>query len=243
MLRTLSLLIFTAFFISLTSGCSSLLVKPESEWTVEEFYEKAKNEFDSSQWSIAIEYYEKLKANFPYGLYAEQSYLELAYSYYRYDEPQSSIRELEEFIRLYPRHSQLDYAYYLKAVAADSINQSWLDKYITDPANRDAKSSRQAYRAYQEVIEKFPDSVYAKPSQQRLIILTNRLARGQLQVAEYYFKRKAYMAAATRTKQLLEDFPLAQTNLKALKLLKASYEKLGMQGNADSVQAVIDQNT
>lgn len=243
MLRTLSLLIFTGFFVTMISGCSSLLIKPESEWTVEEFYTKAKSEFDSSQWSMAIEYYEKLKANFPYGKYAEQAYLELAYSYYRYDEPQSAIRELEEFIRLYPRHTYLDYAYYLKAVSADSINKSWLDKYITDPASRDTKSTRQAYQAYQEVIERFPDSVYAKPSQNRLIVITNRLARGQLQVAEYYYKRKAYMAAATRTKQLIEDYPMAQSNMQALKLLKASYDKLGMLENAASVQALIELNT
>ncbi len=238
MLKTFSLLIF----IALLSGCSSILLKPESEWTVEDYYEKSKSEFDAGQWSMAIEYYEKLKANFPYGEYAEQAYMELAYAYYRYDEPQSAIRELDEFIRLYPKHPKLAYAHYLKAVAADSINQSWLDKFITDPADRDAKSTMEAFRAYQVVVERFPDSEYAHASQQRLVIISNRLARQELHVAKYYFKRKAYLAAANRANELIEKYPLAQANREALKLLKASYEKLGMQANANSVQAVIELN-
>lgn len=239
MLRNLSLILL----MTLLTGCSSLLLKPESEWTVEEFYQKAKSEFDSRQWSVAIEYYEKLKANFPYGDYAEQAYLELAYSYYRYDEPLSAIRELDEFIRIYPRHSELAYAHYLKAVAADSINRSWLDKHITDPANRDIKSTMQAYQAYQLVIDRFPDSRYAKASQDRLIVITNRLARSELQIAEYYYKRKAYLAAANRANTVIEQYPLSQSTRPALKLLKSSYEKLGMEENAASVQAVIDLNS
>jgi outer membrane protein assembly factor BamD len=238
MFRTLCL----SLILALLSGCSSLLLKPESEWTVEDFYQKAKTEFDSEQWSMAIEYYEKLKANFPYGTHAEQSYLELAYAYYRYDEPQSAIRELEEFIRLYPKHSELAYAHYLKAVAADSINQSWLDKFITDPASRDAKSTKEAYRAYQQVVQKFPDSQYAQASQQRLIILTNRLARRELQIAEYYFKRKAYLAAANRAEASIKNYPLAQSNKAALKLMKAAYQELGMQNHAQSVEQVQELN-
>lgn len=237
MLRIFCLSLILAFLAPL-SGCSSLLLKPESEWTVEDYYQKSKSEFDSGQWSVAIEYYEKLKANFPYGTHAEQSYLELAYAYYRYDEPQSAIRELDEFIRLYPKHSELAYAHYLKAVASDSINKGWLDKFITDPASRDSKSSQEAYRAYQEVVLRFPDSQYAQASQQRLIILTNRLARRELQVANYYYKRKAYLAAANRAEAAIVSYPLAQSNKAALKLMKSAYEKLGMTSHANTIEEV-----
>jgi outer membrane protein assembly factor BamD len=239
MLKIFSLTIILVLF----SGCSSILLKPESEWTVEEFYQKAKGEFDSGQWSMAIEYYQKLKANFPYGEYAEQAYLELAYAYYKYDEPQSAIREMEEFIRIYPRHPQLAYAFYLKALASDSINNSWLDQYLTDPANRDAQSTMQAFRAYQDVVARFPDSPYAEISQQRLIIINNRLARRDLQIAEYYYKRGAYLAAVKRATEVIQNYPQSQSNIKALKLLKSAYEKMGMLENAESVNQVIQLNT
>lgn len=228
--------------IAILSGCSALLPKPETDWTVEEFYDRAKSDFDDSQWSGAIEYYEKLKANFPYGDYAEQAYLELAYAYYRYDEPLSAMRELDEFIRLYPKHPQLAYAYYLKALAADSINSSWLDRFVTDPANRDTKSTLEAYRAYQEVITRYPNSQYAIVAKQRLIMITNRLARRDLIVAQYYFKRGAYLAAANRAQAVLESYPRSHSVRPALALLHESYTKLGMTENAKQIEQIIEFN-
>ncbi|WFE68206.1 outer membrane protein assembly factor BamD [Thiomicrospira sp. R3] len=239
MLKILSIILI----LSMATGCSSIFKKPESEWTVEEFYQKAKGEFDKGQWKMAIEYYEKLKANYPYGDHAEQAYLELAYAYYRYDEPLSAIRELDEFIRIYPRHPELAYAHYLKAVASDSLNRSWLDRFITDPAQRDAKSALEAYRAYQQVIQRFPDSQYAKASQSRLIVLTNQLARREMKIANYYYSRGAYLAAANRATAVIEHYPRSQSNRAALKLMHSAYTKLGMEGNAQTIQAIIDKNS
>jgi len=239
MLKRLSIVLI----ISLLTGCSSLLMKPESEWTVEEFYQKAKGEFDSGQWKMAIEYYEKLKANYPYGDHAEQAYLELAYAYYRYDEPLSAIRELDEFIRIYPRHPELAYAHYLKAVASDSLNRSWLDKYIADPAQRDAKSALEAYRAYQIVIQRFPDSLYASASQERLVILTNQLARREMHIANYYYKRGAFLAAANRATAVVEHYPRSQSAIPALKLMKSAYSKLGMEENARAAKVMLEANS
>lgn len=241
MLKTLSLVVILFSVINL-SGCANLIQKPETSWTVEEFYERAKAEFDNSQWSSAIEFYEKLKANFPYGDYAEQAYLDLAYAYYQYDEPLSAIRELEEFIRLYPRHPQRPYAYFLKALSADSINRSWLDRFVTDPANRDTESTLQALRAYQEVINRFPNSDYAAASQQRIIIITNRLARRDLQVANFYYSRKAYLAAATRAQRVIEQYPNAQSSREALIMLRKAHQKLGLDESAAEIQQVIELN-
>jgi outer membrane protein assembly factor BamD len=238
MLKRLSIVLI----ISLLTGCSSLLLKPESEWTVEEFYQKAKGEFDSGQWSMAIEYYEKLKANYPYGEHAEQAYLELAYAYYRYDEPLSAIRELDEFIRIYPRHPQLAYAHYIKAVASDSLNRSWLDQHITDPAQRDAKSSLEAYQAYQIVIQRFPNSQYAQASQERLVILTNQLARREMHIANYYYKRGAFLAAANRATAVIEHYPRSQSAIPALRLMQSAYSKLGMEENAQAAKAMLEAN-
>lgn len=239
MLRIFSIILI----LSISTGCSSIFKKPESEWTVEEFYQKAKGEFDSGQWKMAIEYYEKLKANFPYGDHAEQAYLELAYAYYRYDEPLSAIRELDEFIRIYPRHPELAYAHYLKAIATDSLNRSWLDKFITDPAQRDAKSVLESYRAYQQVIQRFPNSPYTQASQARLVVLTNQLARREMEIAQFYYKRGAYLAAANRATAVIEHYPRSQSNVPALKLMLSAYQKLGMEENARSVQQILDLNS
>lgn len=213
------------------TGCStlnSLIEKPDDEKTVEEFYADATFGIEEQQWDLAIENYEKLKAYFPYGPYAEQSHLELAYAYYRYDEPESAILEIEEFVRLYPRHSQLAYAHYLKALAADSIIRSWLDNLITDPATRDVNSAQRAYNYYSDVILKYPDSQYSTAASKRLIILRNQMARSELRVAEYYFKKKAYLASANRAKYILENYSQSASTIDALALMKKAYAKLGM---------------
>lgn len=236
--KQLTVILFVTSFLAL-SGCSSLIEKDESEWTVKEFYDHAKEAFDNEQWESAIKYYEKLKAYYPYGKYAEQSYLELAYAYYKYDEPESAKRELEEFIRLYPKHQALGYAYYLKALSADSINKSWFDSWLTDPAYRDMASTMDAYQSYLQLLKRFPQSKYAATARKRLIVLRNRLARHELQVAQYYFKRKSYLATATRTKYLIDHYPRSVVNMEALHLMREAYLKLGMKNNAEDVEKVI----
>lgn len=224
------------------SGCSSLVAKDNEDKTVKEFYAAAKDAFNSGQWDTAIENYENLKAYYPYGKYAEQSYLELAYAYYRYEEPESAQRELQEFIRLFPKHRALPYAYYLKALATDAINESWLDDWITDPAKRDMASTREAFQSYFELLSKYPDSPYAAKARERIIVLQNRLARHEFQVAKYYFKRQAYLAATTRVKALIENYPNAQTVMPALALMRDAYQQLGMTQNAEDTQTVINHN-
>ncbi|WP_243750520.1 outer membrane protein assembly factor BamD [Thiomicrorhabdus marina] len=230
--------------ISLT-GCSTisnLVEKPDEDKTVAEFYEDATEAFASEQWDVAIEEYEKLKAYFPYGNFAEQSYLELAYAYYRYDEPESAIRELEEFMRLFPKHQELPYAYYLRALAADSITRSWLDKFITDPASRDTKSADRAYGYYVELINRYPNTDYARQASKRLLILRNQMARHQVQVAQFYLEREAYLAAVNRARRVLEEYPNAAETGEAIRILAYSYDKMGMTQNRDDALKVYTLN-
>jgi len=224
----LSLMLVSGLGLQGCSTLNGLIEKPDDEKTVEEFYTDATEGFKDQQWDTAIQNYEKLKAYFPYGRYAEQTNLELAYAYYKYDEPESAILELDEFIRLFPKHKQLPYAYYLKGLAADSIIRSWLDNYITDPATRDVKSAKRAYNYYRELVNQFPDSKYAIAGSKRLVILRNQMARHELKVAQFYFNKEAYLASANRAKYILETYPQASSTIKALAMLEQSYGKLGM---------------
>mgnify|MGYP005847502709 CR=1 FL=1 len=222
-------------------GCS-LVDKPKGEWDAKDYYEHAADAKDSQNWSLAIQLYEELKAYYPYGKYAEQAYLDLAYVYYRFDEPESTKRELEDFLRLYPKHKELPYALYLRALAVDSINKSWTDKWVTDPADRDMKSTQEAYNGYLILLNEFPNSRYSPKARKRLKILNNRLARNEFKVAQYYFQHQAYLAAANRAKAVLERFPKATVNIESLALLKKSYEKLGMVENAQNAESVYQLN-
>lgn len=238
----LSLMLVSSLGLTGCSTLNSLIEKPDDEKTVEEFYTDATEGFADQQWDVAIQNYEKLKAYFPYGPHAEQSHLELAYAYYRYDEPESAILELEEFIRLYPRHEELAYAYYLKALAADSIIRSWLDNFITDPATRDVKSAKRAYKYYTDVITRFPDSRYATASSKRLVILTNQMARHEIHVAKYYFKKEAYLAAANRARYVIENYEQSASTIDAIEIMNKSYGMLGMDTIAVDTAKVYELN-
>jgi len=236
--RSLSLVLLLPIFLQ---GCS-ITAKDESEWTVQEFYAEAKDAYDGENWEFAIEYYEKLKAYYPYGVHAEQSYLELAYAYHKWDEPESAKRELNEFIRTYPKHKALPYAYYLRALSSDQLNASIFDGWAVDPASKDMASTKEAYDDYLALLTKFPNAKYTPKARERVIQLRNRMARHEFLVAQYYFKREAYLAAANRASQVLKKYPRSVINKQALNLLEKSYRKLGMQQNADDAKRVYEFN-
>ena len=238
LLRLLGLLLAFAA----AGGCSTLsnlTEKPESQWTVADYYAHMKEAFDNEQWEQTIKYGEKLLAYYPYGKEAEQAYLDLAYAYYKWDEPQSAIRTLNDFIRLYPRHRVLPWAYYLRARAAEAMVTSFFDRWITDPARRSAETLRQAFNYYKAVADKFPNSEYARVARRKMVIFYNRIARHDYYVAEFYFERGADLAAIERVKALIHRYPHAVAVLDGLKLMEAAYRRLGMTPQADHVRDVL----
>ncbi len=239
--------LLSTLFIALLSlqGCSSitsLVAKEDSEKSAEEFYNSATIAFKAGMWDAAIKEYEKLKSYYPYGDYTEQSYTELAYAYYRYNEPESAIRELDEFARLFPKHPNIDYALYLKALSAESINKNWLDKWITDPADRDTQSALRAFQYYSELVKRFPNSRYTEKANQRLIVLRNQVARHEFHVAEFYFNKQAYLAAVNRATYILENYPQSVVTQETLMLLEQAYTKLEMPEVAHNVRQVMALN-
>lgn len=238
-IRLLAPLILAA---SLMSGCSMFTKEAEPIRSVEDYYQRGHNALNESEWDNAIKEFEKLKSVYPYGPWAEQASLELAYSYYRNSEPQSAIREIDEFMRLNARHARLPYAMYIKALARESTTRSFLDKWISDPARRDSEPLRQAYQDYVNLIQRFPNSQYAEDAKLRLMRLRNALARHELQVAEFYLERGAHLAAAQRAKYVLENYPQTPASLRALQIMASAYDTLGLKDSADEAREVLKLN-
>ena len=90
--------------------------EPKKEWAAAEYYGAAKQEFEAHNWDSAIKLYEALESKFPFGRFAQQAQLEVAYCYYKQGESASAITALEKFIKLHPNHQNIDYALYLKAL-------------------------------------------------------------------------------------------------------------------------------
>lgn len=212
-------------------------------WSAEKLYEEAKDNLNSRNYEQAIKYYEKLEARFPYGRYAQQAQLEIAYSYYKDNEPAQAVTAAERFIKLHPNHPSVDYAYYLKGLANFTEDPGWTG-YIggQDMTERDPKSAREAFEAFRELVTRFPESRYTPDSVARMNYLVGALASHEIHVARYYMKRKAYVAAANRVQYALKTYPRAPANEEGLVIMVAAYDALGLKELRDDAERVMKQN-
>lgn len=212
-------------------------------WSVERMYGEAHDLMQDRDWQKAIQMLEKLEARYPYGRFAQQAQLDLAYCHYKYDERTAAIAAVDRFIKMHPNHEALDYAYYLKGLINFTEDQG-LFSILSDPdmAERDPRSAREAYAAFREVVTRFPDSKYAPDSAARMRYLLNALARHEVHVARYYMKRSAYLAAANRAQRAVQDYPSAPATEEALFIMIKAYDALGLTDLRDDTARVMRLN-
>ena len=212
-------------------------------WSAEKLYAEAKDNLDSRNYEQAIKYYEKLEARFPYGRYAQQAQLEIAYAYYKDNEPAQAVTAAGRFIKLHPNHPSVDYAYYLKGLANFIEDPGWTG-YVSgqDLTERDPKAAREAFDAFKDLVTRFPESRYTPDAVARMNYLVNALASHEIHVARYYMKRRAYVAAANRVQYALKNYPRAPANEEGLVIMVAAYDALGLKDLRDDAERVMKQN-
>ncbi len=229
----------------LASGCSLLpeQIDVTKDWSASKLYSEAKAALDGGDYETAIKYYESLEARYPFGRYAQQAILEEAYAYYKYEEPDSAIAAADRFIKTYPQHPNVDYAYYLKGLANFNRNMGLVERYLPqDPAQRDPSSMRQSFNDFAELVKRFPNSKYTEDARQRMIYLRNNLAQYEVYVANHYVLRGAYVAAANRAKYVVEHYQQTPAVADALAILAESYTNMGIQELAADTLRVLELN-
>ncbi len=226
------------------AGCSSLAVQDETAgWSAQRLYGEAKDAMADKNWEKAVKYFEKLEARYPYGRFAQQAQLEVAYAYFKDGERASAVAATDRFIKLYPNHENVPYAWYLKGlINFNELNStlSWLT--TPDMSDRDPKASREAFEAFREVVTRFPDSRYAPDAAARMRFLVNSLAANEVHVARYYMKRSAYVAAANRAQYAVQHYPQAPAVEEAMAILVQAYDALGMKDLRDDAERVLYKN-
>ncbi len=229
----------------LVSGCSWLpdQVDETRDWSAARLYNEAKISASDGRYEEAIDYYEKLQARFPFGRYAQQAQLDLIYTYYRDEQPDVAIAAADRFIRANPRHPNVDYAYYMKGVVNYNRDNSPLARVLPSDRDKvDTQISQQAYNDFAELIQRFPDSRYAEDARQRMTFLRNNVAQYEVNVAEYYLRRKAYVAAANRARYVLENFQQTPAVEGALAVSAEAYVNMGMTDLAQDSVRVLELN-
>jgi outer membrane protein assembly factor BamD len=236
---------FLMILVFMASGCSLLpeQVDKTKDWSANQLYTAGKESLNDKDYKEAIEYFEKLEARYPFGTYAQQAELEIAYAYYKYDEPESAIAAAQRFIKMNPRHPNIDYAWYIMGLTNYNRGRTLIDKVLPqDPSQRDTTIMHQAYDDFYQLVKRYPNSKYAPDSRQRLIYLRNNMALYEMHVADYYMRRGAYVAAANRGEYVIENYERTTAIPDALVVMVRAYRKLEMDELADDALRVLRLN-
>ena len=212
-------------------------------WSAQKLYNEAKDNLNSARYEEAIKLYQKLEARYPYGRFAQQAQIEIAYAYYKDHEPVQAVAAADRFIKLHPNHPSVDYAYYLRGLANFNDDLGILGHVSgQDLTERDPKAARDAFDAFKELATRYPESRYTPDAILRMNYLLNALAAHEVHVARYYMKRSAYVAAVNRAQFALKTYPQAPANEEGLVILVKAYDALGMNDLRDDAERVMKRN-
>lgn len=231
--------------ILIITGCSYFSDKddPTEAWTAERLYAEAKGALDSGNYSKAVEYYEKLEGRFPFGVYGQQALLDLSYAYYKNDNPDGAISAAQRFIKLYPQNKYVDYAYYIKGLANFNRGKGFTERFLPiDESQRDPGSALIAFQDFAELVRLYPDSEYAVDARQRMVHLRNILAEHEVNVARYYMRRSAFVAALNRARHVVEKYPRTPAIPDALVIMAKAYKIMEMNDLSEDTIRVLEIN-
>ena len=238
-----------ALLLSLTllvSGCSWFggdddeLIADSGE---QQMYREAQRHLKNENFSLAVRSLQGLESRYPFGRYAEQAQLELIYAHYSAYEFVAANEAADRFIRLHPRHPNVDYAYYMKGLAAYDIEPGFFSRFIpSDDTKRDVSHIQTAFAEFAQLLARFPDSAYAPDARQRMVHMRNMLARNEIHVANYYFRRGAFMAALNRGKYVVEHMQQTPSVADGLAIMGQAYLLLGLTDLAQDSIAVLCEN-
>ena len=226
-------------------GCSSNDELPEigADAGEQQIYDDAQGYLRSENYDLAVRSFQQLEARYPFGKYAEQAQLELIYAHYNAYEHEAAVEAADRFIRLHPGNPNVDYAYYMKGLAAYTANEDIFARFLpTDNTKRDTSQAREAFAEFAQLLARFPGSPYAADAEARMIALRNLLARHEINIANYYLRRGAYLAAANRGRYVVENFQRTPAVADGLAVMAQGYILLNMDELAEESIAVLAKN-
>ena len=244
MLKKFSLLV--PFVVALlVSGCGLLSDKGDetASWSANKLYAEARDELSSSNYEKAIQYYEKLESRYPFGTYAQQAQMEIAYAHYRQADQPLALAAVERFIKLHPNHPNVDYMYYLRGLINFNDRVGPFNFLVPqDASERDPKAARDSFESFKQLVERYPTSIYANDSTARMKYLVNALAQHDVHVARYYFRRGAYLASVNRAQGVVRDYTDSPAIEEALFIMVRCYDALGLTDLRDDATRVLNKN-
>lgn len=233
----------------LLTACANKDKSLEPDVSPAEMYARAHAALIDHDYGVAVDRYNALEARYPFGVYARRAQIELIFAQYMMSEWESALATSNRFLREYPSHPQVDYVYYMRGRinferSIGLLERTWLNRtgLNTDNVKRDTEYVRGAFSNFAMLLRRFPDSEYAPDAYQRMVFLKNRLAEKELGIAEFYFRRGTFVAAANRAQDILIRYQGTPAIIPTLDLLIDAYRELGMNDLAQQVERVRELN-
>ncbi|MBE9639690.1 outer membrane protein assembly factor BamD [Salipiger mangrovisoli] len=238
--RSRNAVIGAAFSAILLAGCSAQEQPgtgpggvPIENFTAEQIYERGEFEMERSDAERAAFYFGEVERLYPYSDWAKRALIMQAYSYHRAKDYENSRSAAQRYIDFYPSDEDAAYAQYLLAL-------SYYDQI--EEVGRDQGLTFQALQALRTVIERYPDSEYARSSILKFDLAFDHLAAKEMEIGRYYLKRENYGAAISRFRVVVEDFQTTTHTAEALHRLVEAYLSLGLVQEAQSAGAILGYN-
>ena len=233
--------------LALLAGCSLFhrgkKGDPLDTLPVEQLYQHGVDALQAGNNDLATRAFERLVARFPFGPYTEQSQINLAYAQYKDGKSDDAYSTINRFIKTYPTHRHIDYAYYLRGLINFNRSAGMVERYVgQDMTKRDQANLHQSFDDFGALVTRYPTSTYMPDSRQRMVYLRNLLAQSDLHIAVFYLRRNAYVAAANRAKAIVETYPQSPQAGDALAIMVESYKNLGQPKLADDAERVLKLN-
>ena len=231
--------LFAALAASLVlSGCSLLNGSDDKEAKyvarpVERIYSDAWQKIQDHSWLQAAKQFAEVERQHPYSVWARRAMLMSAFCYYQAAHYQDAINGAEQYIQLHPGSREVSYAFYLKAMS--------LYDQITD-VGRDQTTTQNALTALRDVIQRFPNTPYARDASLKVDLTLDHLAGKEMTVGRYYLRRQDYIAAINRFRTVVERYQRTSQIAEALERLTEAYYALGVYSEAKTAAAVLGAN-
>ena len=240
--RRLVTLLAPITLAAVLAACASQAEK-DAATPVEKLYAEAMDDVESANYDRAIKSLDRIEGKAAGSILAQQAQLELAYLYWKTADKVQALATVDRFIKLHPSSPALDYALYLRGVVNFNDNLGLLGSLADqDLSERDQQASRDAYQAFRQLVTQFPQSRYADDARTRMDYIVNALAGYEVHVARYYLRRGAFLAAANRAQQVIQEYPQSPSNEEALFIMQLSYERLGLEQLRADTERVLKQN-
>ena len=242
-MKNILFLFLTAIAFFLTACADKGIHDSYSQYhdqTAKQLYTTAQKNIKHNRPDEAINKLEAQSALYPFGAYSEEGLVTLIYAYYLNDDFSEALATASRYLRLYPRGNDADYAYYMKGVISTNLGLSWTQRKAgINPVSRDLDGMKDAYFAFNQLVIGFPQSVYTPDALARMRYIRNLFAENAFDIAQFYYDREAYVAAANRATDVVMHYDGTPAVISALGLMIKSYRKLGMDTDANRAVAIL----